>query len=680
MLRQSISFIICLASILTILSCNQVTEQPANHQAHFDTVINQVTISVGNGHYKQAIAALDSAYKAFQNPGVKDIYRKYENLINIYLHYDISAYKAGLYTDSIFHLLKGKEAIYKNEYASGLFFLGEVLMAKKRYTEAFQSYDDGRSFARKNLNSCSLSIFSNKLGLVRFNQEQYQTAIPFFKEAIKENQDCKPSTGFDYLFIFPQTYFNTIAMCFERSGQPDSAVIYYTKALHFIFSKKRNFPAREFFTSSAEGVIYGNLGGIYAKKNNYNQAVKYLKRSISINDHAGFDIRDAQTAKLKLAELYIEHSDFKEADRLLYELQTYLSSKAGTKKNNINLRLKWFKLKYEYHDKRKEILAAYPYLQKYYRGRDSIYKVNKELKKTDIDQAFKDAAQKYRMKLLRKDNQLKTVYLSAAIICMIMVIIILFFIWHNLKRSKKLNKQISEQNINMQRTLDSLEQSQEENARMMMIVAHDLRNPIGNITAMADLMLGEKDRSADDLQMLRMIKTSGQNSLFLVNDLLKANSKTEHLQKEPVDLYILLNYCVNLLSHKVKEKKQTIMLNAVHTTVSLNTEKMWRVMSNLIGNAIKFSPELSTITVTMEERQESVLIAVADHGIGIPAAIQNKIFDMFGQAKRSGTAGEQSFGLGLAISKQIIEKHGGKIWVESQTDQGSTFFVELPLH
>jgi signal transduction histidine kinase len=673
-----INLFLCLTYILTIFSCNQVTEQPPNHQAHFDTVINQATTFVGNGRYKRAVASLDSAYKAFPNAGVKDIYRKYENLINIYLHYDISTYKAGLYTDSIFHLLKGKENIYKNEYANGLFFHGEVLMAEKRYTEAFKSYYDGRSFAKQNLDDCSLSIFSNKLGLVRFNQEQYQTAIPFFKEAIHENKDCKPNTGFDYLFIFPQTYLNTIAMCFERSGQPDSAIFYYTKALDFIAGKKGYFPKRESFMSSANGVIYGNLGGIYAKNNNYEQAVKYLTQSISINDHARFEIQDAQTAKLKLVELYIGHSDFKEADQLLNELQTYLSSKAGVNQMNINLRLKWFKLKYEYHDKRNELLAAYPYLQKYYKGRDSIYKVDKELKKIDIDQAFKDTAQKYRMTLLRKDNQLKTAYLSAAIICMFMVIVLLFFIWHNLKRSKKLNKQISEQNINMQRTLDSLEQSQEENIRMMMIVAHDLRNPIGNITAMANLMLAEDDRSKDDLQMLGMIKTSGQNSLFLVNDLLKANSKAENVQKEPIDLYVLLNYCVNLLSHKAKEKNQQIMLYAVHATISLNTEKMWRVMSNLIGNAIKFSPELATITVTMEERQESVLIAVSDHGIGIPSAIQSKIFDMFGQAKRSGTAGEQPFGLGLAISRQIIENHGGKIWVESETDQGSTFFVELP--
>ncbi|MNY64192.1 Phytochrome-like protein cph1 [compost metagenome] len=73
------------------------------------------------------------------------------------------------------------------------------------------------------------------------------------------------------------------------------------------------------------------------------------------------------------------------------------------------------------------------------------------------------------------------------------------------------------------------------------------------------------------------------------------------------------------------------------------------------------------------------MIAVEDHGIGIPSAIKTKIFDMAGAGQRSGTAGEQPFGLGLAISRQIIETHGGKIWVESEPEKGSVFYIELPL-
>jgi signal transduction histidine kinase len=73
------------------------------------------------------------------------------------------------------------------------------------------------------------------------------------------------------------------------------------------------------------------------------------------------------------------------------------------------------------------------------------------------------------------------------------------------------------------------------------------------------------------------------------------------------------------------------------------------------------------------------VIKIKDHGIGIPLDLREKIFNIFTDAKRKGTSGEHSFGLGLAISKQIIEAHGGRIWLESEVDKGSTFFVSLPM-
>jgi signal transduction histidine kinase len=93
---------------------------------------------------------------------------------------------------------------------------------------------------------------------------------------------------------------------------------------------------------------------------------------------------------------------------------------------------------------------------------------------------------------------------------------------------------------------------------------------------------------------------------------------------------------------------------------------------------MKFSPEGSVINVALLDRQDTVLISVADHGIGIPENLRNQVFSMFTDAKRPGTSGEQSFGLGLAISRQIVEAHEGKIWFESNAGAGTTFYVELP--
>lgn len=280
------------------------------------------------------------------------------------------------------------------------------------------------------------------------------------------------------------------------------------------------------------------------------------------------------------------------------------------------------------------------------------------------------------LELKNESNKTKIWLLISVCIVSILLILIIYRMYHI---SSHLNKKSREQNSQMKKTLGDLEQSQADNTRMMKIAAHDLRNPIGGITSVATLMLDDPNRSDEDRMMLELIKTSGQNSLELVSDLLQVHTHVEDMKKEPIDLYQMLYYCVDLMRFKAEAKMQQITLHAAPVTLSVNREKMWRVVSNLIANAIKFSPTGANISVQMTENSNNVIIQVEDHGIGIPLEMKDKIFDMFTEAKRQGTAGEQAFGLGLAISKQIVEAHGGSIWFNSDKGNGTTFYVQLPL-
>lgn len=292
-----------------------------------------------------------------------------------------------------------------------------------------------------------------------------------------------------------------------------------------------------------------------------------------------------------------------------------------------------------------------------------------------LDYALKDD----QVKSLMVRSKYQTILLLLVIVVCLLAIAIIIAIRQNLKRTKRLNKQVINQNIQMKGALAALEQSQADNTRMMKIAAHDLRNPIGGMYSIASMLLADPGRSEQDRAMLELIKTSGQNSLELVSDLLEVQFKTEDFQKEPVDIGEMLHYCVSLLSSKAKAKGQHINLYTQTVTLQASREKLWRVISNLVANAIKFSPTGALINVKMEHDKTRILIEVSDNGIGIPAQLQDKIFDMFTEAKRPGTAGEQAFGLGLAISKQIVEAHGGRIWFESDPLKGTTFFVDLPV-
>jgi len=293
-----------------------------------------------------------------------------------------------------------------------------------------------------------------------------------------------------------------------------------------------------------------------------------------------------------------------------------------------------------------------------------------------LDYAIKEQ----QLERLAERSRYQTFFLALAVLGCVLAAGIIVVIRRTLKISRQLNAQIVEQNQQMQITLNVLEQSQAENGRMMRILAHDLRNPIGAIGSAASLILDADNLPTNEQKMLELIHKSATDSLELVNDLLHTHKHTDDMPKDTVDLDRLLLYCIDQMSTKAAAKNQLITLHSQPCAIMANREKLWRVFNNLIGNAVKFSPHGERISVSLEANPDYVHIFVQDRGIGIPQHLHTKVFDMLTPAQRPGTAGEQPFGLGLAISKQIVEAHGGRMWFESDPERtrGTTFVVELP--
>lgn len=330
---------------------------------------------------------------------------------------------------------------------------------------------------------------------------------------------------------------------------------------------------------------------------------------------------------------------------------------------------------FNYYTLKNDIPSAAFYSSKLVALQDEQDKINNSSSIDYLDYALKEQQVDT---LVERSKYQVTLLVITAIACLLATAIIIV-IRQNLKRTKKLNAVVINKNNQMEEALAALEQSQADNTNLLKVVAHDLRSPIAAIYTTTELMLGDEGRSKNDQDMLALIKNSSKDSLELVKDLLQTQFTSDSLNKTPVDLGELLHYCVSILQNSATAKGQHIKLDTKQLTILANGEKLWRVVSNLVANAIKFSPNHTTIAIKMEEGINVVKIAVSDEGIGIPKEIENKIFEMFTDAKRTGTAGEQSYGLGLAICKQIIKAHQGKIWFERKVDRGTTFFIELPV-
>jgi len=661
-------------------SCKQQQQEMADHPQLVDSILDDTNELLNGGEIKKAETYLDSAFGTIARPGRIDIWKKYDHRVTFYLNYENNLEKARAYADSMLLILKGKSQKHRQEFAKSIFSNSEVLLAEKKYNEAFRGFYRGKTFAKQYLDSCDYQEFTYKLGLVKYTQGKYLEAAPFFKQAFAEGGGCKVRDGFGRSFIARQRTLNTIALCFEQAGNLDSAVYYYRQALAFIDLFSPKYPERKQFIQVAKGVVLGNLGGVLAALNQDALAEESLIESIRINNQPLYDVRDAQTAKIKLAKLYLKTRRFKESEKLLNDLQVYLSVE-----QNINtpigegLRLKWYKLKWEYYEQTGRIPAAYLAVVRFHTYRDSLNKVNAGLKDIDLDHVFRDSEQRYKLALLDKSNQLKQGYLFGAALIALLALTVLVVVWFNLKNSRRLNMKMASQNEDLQLALGSLEQSQEENTRIMRIVAHDLRSPMAATVSIVHIVLENDQLQPEDRELLELLKTSSVQSLEMTTDLLKMNTTAEGLKKEPVEMHMLLQYCVDLLKFKANDKKQKIVLQPKEIVVNVSREKIWRVFSNLIVNAIKFSPEGSSILVTIVVLEDVVQIVIQDHGIGIPENLKDRIFNLFTDSGRTGTAGEQSFGLGLAICKRIVDAHQGRIWFDSIPGEGTTFYVELPV-
>lgn len=217
------------------------------------------------------------------------------------------------------------------------------------------------------------------------------------------------------------------------------------------------------------------------------------------------------------------------------------------------------------------------------------------------------------------------------------------------------------------------------------MAAHDLRNPIGSILVLAELLRDEVASVVTEEQLgyLSNIKTSSKFMLQLVEDLLSISSielGNLQLNRCPSDLRKLLEHNVGLNAKLARQKHihVSLQIEGALPKPSFDEGKIEQVLNNLISNAVKFSQPGTAVEVRAVAQDSGVLISVRDQGPGLSEGERLKLFQPFSRTSVRSTAGEGSTGLGLAISRKIVEGHGGHIWVESQIGLGSVFLFMLP--
>ena len=219
--------------------------------------------------------------------------------------------------------------------------------------------------------------------------------------------------------------------------------------------------------------------------------------------------------------------------------------------------------------------------------------------------------------------------------------------------------------------------------------SHELKTPLVSIKGFSDLLLDLHRDKLDDyvVSTLNEIRKGIVRLGNLISDILKTaelESGTIQVSKSKEDLSFLIRLCVDELKGFSELRKQIIKVEIPEPLFTLiEKEEIHKVISNILSNAIKYTPPYGIIEIISEIQDNLIIISVKDNGIGFTEEEKSRIFKLFGKIERYGQGMDvisDGSGLGLYISKKIIELHGGKIWVESEGfKKGSTFYFSLPL-
>jgi len=215
----------------------------------------------------------------------------------------------------------------------------------------------------------------------------------------------------------------------------------------------------------------------------------------------------------------------------------------------------------------------------------------------------------------------------------------------------------------------------------LLAAAHDLRSPIAAISMMGTILKADPALSKHQYLLDKISETCDYAQVLIQDILATEQSQDEAVILADENLDELVEACTASLSDKFEGKQLELSKQLLsNKVIKADRLKLTRAINNILWNSIKFTHPGGMVSVSTRETPDGrALLVVQDTGIGVPKAMQEKIFDKFTKARRPGTAGEPTTGLGLYLTKTVIESHGGTIDMESDGQTGTRFIVSFPM-
>lgn len=245
-------------------------------------------------------------------------------------------------------------------------------------------------------------------------------------------------------------------------------------------------------------------------------------------------------------------------------------------------------------------------------------------------------------------------------------------------------QQLALQRDELSQSADALKEADSRKDEFLATLAHELRNPLAPIRNGLQILRMSPTQAVSD-EVRDMMDRQLTHLVRLIDDLMDVSRVSQgkiELRKEPVSVQEILQAALEVSQSLIEKSQHTLTLDVPDEKLWMYADltRMAQIISNLLNNAAKYTPEGGKIKLSAEKKGQEIAISISDNGLGIPAEMLPKIFELFTQVDRNLERSQGGLGIGLALVKRLIEMHGGSITAQSAgLNQGSTFTVRLPL-
>jgi signal transduction histidine kinase len=242
------------------------------------------------------------------------------------------------------------------------------------------------------------------------------------------------------------------------------------------------------------------------------------------------------------------------------------------------------------------------------------------------------------------------------------------------------NAKLYTEQVDARRKVEDLSRLKDE---FLSIASHELRTPVTSIkgyTQLAKMLIRENDLGTSEEYLDIALDQIDRMSRLILEllDVSRIETGRLEIRREPIEWAQFVREVVHRHHTAVSDRRFHVNIPYDGKLVAGDRDRLEQVLGNLLENAVKYSPDGSDVYVSVEDHGDSLVTSVCDRGIGIPTDELNQVFERFHRGRQVSSTNYGGLGLGLYITKQIIERHGGAIWVDSKEGAGTTFYFSLP--